>query len=152
LETLDALWSAVGKEQREMPAHAIQEMLTQQRPFSPKPSFKEETLQRSFHFYNHDAGVNECLVDESTGCFIAELGHSFSLFRGWSWRAKGWCIAGRVGLNAGPADFSAFRALFEVRAAELALVPDLTPAPLDLTPAPLNLPPVVPGPSGCVCC
>lgn len=116
---IDAAWMAVGKAQREVPAHVAQEYCRKDRPFDPKPSFKEDTLPRSLVFYNWVKYKDDSwfpLADGST----SGLGFDFSLIRG---------AARRFVFSARPAapgcfrgagdDLAAVRHLDEVRSAEL---------------------------------
>lgn len=52
LDAVRDAWWAVGKAQRDVPAHVAQEYCRQDRSFNPRPEFNEPTLPRVLTYYN----------------------------------------------------------------------------------------------------
>ena len=111
-------WFAVGKAQRDVPAHIAQEYCRPDRSFCPRPEFNEETLPRVLTFdYDHQEVPWFPLGAPSRG-----LGFMYALYRDNERdSAKGqdkyarWCCS----FNSKFADLAAVRHLDEVRTAEL---------------------------------
>ncbi|WP_133128443.1 hypothetical protein [Legionella nagasakiensis] len=118
---LGAAWMAVGKAQREVPAHVAQEYCRKGRPFDPTPSFREGTLPRTLAFYNYVKGGKDSwfpLAEHST----SGLGFDFAIIRGQ--RRLRRSVAGDVaGGHVGGAviDLAAVRRLDEARTVDLTL-------------------------------
>lgn len=129
-----AAWAAVGKEQRNVPAHVAQEYCRTERPFSPTPTFSEDTLPRSLIFYNYKTKQNECWFPPITS--DSGLGFQFSFRRGadlqvgymsgdWFWCASYATL-----------DLRAITRLDEVRSLDLTRSREhLKPTPADVVPA-----------------
>uniref|UniRef100_UPI0013EF9F00 hypothetical protein n=1 Tax=Legionella yabuuchiae TaxID=376727 RepID=UPI0013EF9F00 len=111
----DAAWMAVGKAQREVPAHVAQEYCREDRSFlvdGKPPSFKEDTLPRALTFYN-DMKRTRCSWFPLAAASTSGLGFGFALERG---RSRGCSMYGWPGPSI---DLAAVRHLDEVRSAEL---------------------------------
>jgi hypothetical protein len=116
---LEMAWLAVGKAQRDVPAHIAHEYCRDDRSFDPRPEFNEDALPRILTFDNYVTNVKSWFPLDSSS---SGLGFDFSLFRdgrargrGGAWRtgAAGWL---RPGL-----DLAAVSHLDEVRTADLTL-------------------------------
>ena len=107
-------WLAVGKAQREVPAHIAHEYCRPDRSFDPAPSFYEETLPRVLNFDNYVTNVKSWfpLAPSSSG-----LGFDFGIFRG----RAGWASGLRASFldRDGARDLAAVSRLDEVRTADL---------------------------------
>ncbi|GGI76933.1 hypothetical protein [Legionella impletisoli] len=124
---LEAAWMAVGKAQREVPAHVAQEYCRKDRSFDPTPSFKEETLPRTLAFYNHFKGREDSWFPLA-GYSTSGLGFNFAFIRGELGRGgRGpWAVGARwaaAAMDEGdlPADLAAVSRLDEVRTIDLTL-------------------------------
>ncbi|WP_234852427.1 hypothetical protein [Legionella maceachernii] len=117
---IDTAWMAVGKAQREVPAHVAQEYCRKDRSFEPKPSFKEGTFPRSLTFSNYwVTGTKKDSWFPLASASTSGLGFDFALIRG-----AGRAHVGRplelVGRGRWSSiDLTAVRHLDEVRSAEL---------------------------------
>jgi hypothetical protein len=117
---IEAAWMAVGKAQRDVPAHVAHEYCRPDRSFNPTPevpvpTFNEETLPRVLTIYNSVTNVKSWfpLASSSSG-----LGFDFALVR-----APGDGALAIVGVAGGCEllDLAAIRHLDEVRTADLTL-------------------------------
>lgn len=123
-DAIKIAWMAVGVAQRDMPVHVVNEYCWPDRPFSPLPTFNEDTLPRTITFYKYmtrDVPLFPLVVSDSAG-----LGVEFALIRAGSREAAvlrgesrgagsrplpGWCAM----------DLAAISRLDEVRTADLTL-------------------------------
>lgn len=120
---MEAAWMLVGKAQRDLPIHIVNEYCRPDRSFSPLPSFNvdredipKETLPRVLTFYNFNARANDSwfpLVAPNSG-----LGFDFALIRGRAEESVMLCRG--CGLR-GPLDLAAIIRLDEVRTVDLTL-------------------------------
>ena len=122
-----AAWMRVGKAQRDLPVHVVNEYCRPDRSFDPLPAFNEDQLPRILTYYNAkrlNVPLFPLVVSGSSG-----LGVDFALIRddGQSrWRRAGRFELGspsvlcRLGRAAG-IDLEAVSRLDEVRTADLAL-------------------------------
>lgn len=114
---IESAWIAIGKAQRDLPAHVVQEYCRNDRDFDPCPSFNEPTLPRGLIFYNWITNRPDSWfpIQAQTG-----LGFEFTLMRG-NGRVSAW-QAGSVPWafeRAGP-DLAAVTRLDKIRTEELA--------------------------------
>ena len=121
-DTMEAAWLAVGKAQRELPVHVVNEYCRKDRTFKPTPLFNDGAPPRALQFYNFiiddDKAVLFPLMASNSG-----LGFDFALV-GW-WDRGGWR---RVLGGVAALDLSAVKRLDEVRTVDLMrLREDLNP-------------------------
>jgi hypothetical protein len=117
---IEAAWMAVGKAQRDVPAHVAHEYCRPDRSFNPTPevpvpTFNEETLPRVLTIYNSVTNVKSWfpLASSSSG-----PGFDFALARRGGMAAA---CGELVGWFAACVDLAAVRHLDEVRTADLTL-------------------------------
>lgn len=111
----DEAWQAVGKAQRNVPAHVAQEYCRRDRSFSPCPRFNEPTLPRVLTFFNMLTGQFESWFPlASLDPMYHGIGYAFSLRRGAERYPDGTGLARRV-----EHDLAAITRLDEVRTAEI---------------------------------
>ncbi|WP_058535242.1 hypothetical protein [Legionella saoudiensis] len=106
-------WIAIGKAQRDVPAHVAQEYCRANRSFVPTPQFKESDLPRNLTFYNEKTGQVESwfpLTSSQEG-----LGYTFAITRGQG-NCKGCGFEGGIGCAQ---DLAALIHLDEIRTGEL---------------------------------
>lgn len=120
---MEAAWMAVGKAQRDVPAHVAQEYCRPYRSFCPCPPFNEPTLPRVLTFYNWTTSRDDSwfpLTSSNSG-----LGFDFGLIRGRAGECEGASGAmarrgDRARMHAAM-DLAAVSRLDEVRTADLTL-------------------------------
>jgi hypothetical protein len=115
LHEIEAAWMAVGRAQREVPAHVAHEYCRPERSFDPLPSFNEETLPRVLTIYNDVTNVKSWfpLAVSASG-----LGSDFALMRACCAHAVGVWVD-RVRGGACLLDLVAVRHLDKVRTEDL---------------------------------
>ena len=112
-KAMTSAWMKVGQEQRELPAHALNEYLRPDRSFFPTPVFDEKTLPRTLRFYNYStAGYCTLFSPGSLGC----LGVDCTLGRRWVDAGGGAAPGSQDGASI---DLAAVSRLDEVRTADL---------------------------------
>jgi hypothetical protein len=120
-------WLDIGKQQRLMPAHAIQEMLTPQRCFFPYPIFQEKSLIRTFDvLYYGTCETQPAFPLQNLN--QAELGTNYTIIRSRSEKhGLRWDRVSqeehRIDIEI---DLAALETLFIIRKNELTRDPDLT--------------------------
>ena len=125
---ISAAWLLVGKAQRDLPAHVVQEYCRTGRSFSPTPSFKEETLARTFVYFNDLTHLSDLVFPVQAS--NAGLGFDFGLLRSSGSNARGRMVMGSMG----PAcDLRAIIRLDQVRTEDLSISRDRL-MPLTSTP------------------
>ena len=119
-DAMKAAWMLVGKAQRDLPVHVINEYCRPDRSFDPlsESTFNEDNLPRILTYYNFNTGSTVPLfplvVSGSSG-----LGVDFALLRSDSWRV---ChVASFPARRFGHVDLAAASRLDEVRTADLTL-------------------------------
>jgi hypothetical protein len=122
---IEVAWIAVGKAQREAPAHVAHEYCRPDRSFDPLPSFNEETLPRALAIDNYVTQVKSWFPVASSS---SGLGFDFAVIRRggqrswvpWAVPPAGGACGGFVcGLAVG-FDLAAILRLNEVRTTDLA--------------------------------
>jgi hypothetical protein len=126
---LDETWMAVGKAQRELPVHIINEFCREDQSFSPIPRFNKRALPRVLECYNSHTKASETLFplgDSNSGLgfdftLLSEVsgGRANAVWR-WNWGlGSDWLIA---------INLKALQRLDEVRTVDLfTLREDLNP-------------------------
>jgi hypothetical protein len=110
-DAMRAAWMKVGRAQRDVPVHVINEYCRPDRSFDPMPKFNEDELPRVVSFYNYNT-LNTGAV------FPLDLSNSSGLARGA--RARVWGVDGDVDLSRlVDFDLAAISHLDEVRTADL---------------------------------
>jgi hypothetical protein len=116
---MSAAWMEVGKAQRNIPAHVVQEYCRLDRTFYPTPAFNETTLPRTLKFHNYYTGGSDSWFPLSTS--TVRLNFDFGLIRcslsgAFGLHARGIQKASDVSLN-----LVAVSRLDEVRTVDLTL-------------------------------
>ena len=117
-DAMKAAWMLVGKAQRDLPVHVINEYCRPDRSFGPlsESTFNEDNLPRSLTYYNFNTGSTVPLfplvVSGSSG-----LGVDFALL----WGARTFAGCGARGATGAGLTLAAARRLDEVRTADLTL-------------------------------
>ena len=117
-DAMKAAWMLVGKAQRDLPVHVINEYCRPDRSFDPlsESTFNEDNLPRILTYYNFNTGSTVPLfplvVSGSSG-----LGVDFALL----WGARTFAGCGARGATGAGLTLAAARRLDEVRTADLTL-------------------------------
>ena len=114
-----AAWMLVGKAQRDLPVHVVNEYCRPDRSFYPLPAFNEDKLPRVLTCYNFNMGSDVQLFPLVVSGYSV-LGVDFAVIReGAVWGgARGTC---RVATWAATRDLTAVSRLDEARTADLTL-------------------------------
>ena len=111
LRAIDAAWLAIGRAQRDVPAHVAQEYCRPDRSFYPCPEFNEASLPRVLSIYGYGRGAWFPTPP------VDGLGVNFSAARG---GARGCLVASGLSCpGAASRDLAAITRLDEVRTAQL---------------------------------
>ena len=117
---MEAAWLAIGRAQRDVPVHVINEYCRPGRSFDPRPEFDEPTLPRVVTSYDYRTGgtvaVFPLVVSDSSG-----LGLDFTLIRGVVGFAQAWDRGSARVRRLAAVDLAAISRLDEVRTADLTL-------------------------------
>ena len=127
LDAIDTAWLAVGKAQRELPVHVLNEYCRQDRSFYPTPLFNDGAPPRALKFFNYVIYMARLLFPLSAS--NSGLGFDFALLRAQQGAAAGVPLRGGALASGGPPiDLNAIKRLDEVSTAALTrLQEDLNP-------------------------
>ena len=121
-DAMDAAWLAVGKAQRELPVHVVNEYCREGRSFNPTPLFNDGALPRALQFYDDSQFYNDITFAGATLFPLmasnSGLGFDFALFRGPNESGPN-VERGSWGMWCGRIDLSAVKRLDEVRTVAL---------------------------------